>query len=311
MRGTRSLLVALLILQSLLFCQDNPDTPAQTKPLPLSRYMRHVGLDYVETAEKGVDFVSDLDIRPEKRSSYSDAEFKLLDASEARIEIDLETQADKDFFKYGLKILRSLASTYAARAGYALVLADVAERTSDPIDQQKAEETSLAAKNAITPYVRCKIGLRKDIKDGWYALGGLADDCRFPPDWLPSWVAAPEQFAAAVEERELKLKERIATYCYTHPNGGYGRPGDASFVACSPSKVATMGEVAKNEAKEEKDSAAADAPTRVTKRDIKRIAAYCKKHPDCETQALSWKSPIACEGAGFLWVEGACHAKLK
>lgn len=98
--------------RSAMYMPSAPTTIPQ-----LSTYMRDTGLLYIETAEKAVNIMTDLDIPLERQSDFSEEQFKLLDALEDRIEIHVQTQSDKDFFEYGLKKFRTLAHTDAVTTG--------------------------------------------------------------------------------------------------------------------------------------------------------------------------------------------------
>ena len=138
--------------------------------------MRDVGLLYIETVERGVDVMVDRDIPFELRRKQSQEQFKLLRGLEDRIEIHTETQADKDFYEYGLKRLSTLGEADAASTDLSFALIDLARITGKLTDQQKAESAVRAAKKTIEPYLRCKDYLRPRIKDGEYDLAKLLRD---------------------------------------------------------------------------------------------------------------------------------------
>ena len=151
--------------------------PAAPSRVPqLSSYMRDVGLLYIETVERGVDVMVDRDIPFELRRKQSQEQFKLLRGLEDRIEIHTETQADKDFYEYGLKRLSTLGEADAASTDLSFALIDLARITGKLTDQQKAESAVRAAKKTIEPYLRCKDYLRPRIKDGEYDLAKLLRD---------------------------------------------------------------------------------------------------------------------------------------
>jgi hypothetical protein len=161
-------------------------------PQQISSYLRNVGLLYIETVEKafagyddGRDY-SALDdaIEHNKRDTeLRKMYFDSLTQLDDRIEIHSETQADKDFHKYGLKTLRKLAErevvnfqAASARMLMARVTTDSAERARIKVE---ADQFSKATTASIAPYIHCNSGLRSIIKEeGKYKFEDLFSACK-------------------------------------------------------------------------------------------------------------------------------------
>lgn len=130
----------------------------QSQPIAhLSPYMRETGLLYVETVERAV--------APEiVNAQFSDEQFEIAKSIEDRIEMQVATDADKDFYKFGLISFTDRAKLRAHLAAYGLLLAG--SREPDASQKKEANDQKFAA--TVKLYISCDSELRSIIKAGEY-----------------------------------------------------------------------------------------------------------------------------------------------
>ncbi len=154
--------------------------PSAKLPLILSGYMRDVGLLYIESVESAVGVMTDSEIPFDSRGDRSEARFKLVKALDDRIEIHVESKADKEFYERGLQRLRTLGQLDASTIDLSFVLIERARLTQNPDDKTRADECSRIAQAKTKLYITCDTEVRTIIKNGEYDPDKLLDRCYLP-----------------------------------------------------------------------------------------------------------------------------------
>jgi hypothetical protein len=138
---------------------QQPKKPATKKEqvVHLSAYVRDVALLYIETIERAVDAQT-------VSAGLSDDQFEVAKAISDRIEMHISTDADKDFYEFGLVSLTDRAKLRAHLAANGLALSG--SRDPGAISKRDANDQSFTA--AVKQYVRCNSELRTVVKAGEY-----------------------------------------------------------------------------------------------------------------------------------------------